>query len=202
MHARPRHLGLFVSLMISALSASALPVHFGTYSPELQVADFDPATGALGGLRGAAALTNASFLATSPDGRFLYAVAEGKPGGLFAFARAKDGALTPLNQAPSEGGGPCDIAVSPDGALVAAANYGGGSAIVYRLREDGSIGEKAGFFQHTHFADVFPGRQKKPHAHGVTWSPDGKLLLVPDLGGDRVYVYSRDFATGAMAVHA
>ncbi len=197
-----RSSALLATLLTTAMSLSALPVYIGNYAPAIQVADFDPATGALTGMRDAVALTNASFLAKSADGRFLYAVAEGRPGGLFAFAIEADGGLTALNNAPSEGGGPCDIALSPDGKLVAAANYGGGSVIVYRVREDGSLGEKAGFFQHGHAADVFPGRQKNAHAHGVTWSPDGKLLFVPDLGGDRVYVYRRDAAAGTMEVNA
>jgi len=184
------------------MSLSAIPVYIGSYGPAIQVADFDPATGALNGLRDAAALANASFLAKSADGRFLYAVAEGKPSGLFAYAIAADGSLTALNNAPSGGDSPCDIALSPDGKLVAAANYGGGSSIIYRVRADGALGEKAGFFKNTHFTDVFPDRQKNAHAHGVTWSPDGKLLFVPDLGGDRVYVYAHDAATDTMGINA
>ncbi len=201
---KPRHLLAFVTLLLPAMKLPGLPVYFGNYGPAIQMAEFDPATGALGAPRVAnagGAVANASFLAKSADGRFLYAVSESKAGGLHAFAIGADGQLTQLNQASSEGGGPCDIALSPDGKLVAAANYGGGSAIVYRVRADGALGERAGFFQHTHATNVFPGRQKAAHAHGVTWTPDGKVLLVPDLGGDRVYLYAADEA-GAMAVNA
>lgn len=192
---------LFLTALTLTMPLSALPVYFGTYGPAIQLADLDPATGALSGLRVAAALSNPSFLTKSADGRFLYAVAEGRPGGLFAFAIEADGTLTALNQAPSEGGGPCDIALSPDGTKVAVANYGGGSAIIYRVRADGALGDKLAFFKHSHFTDVFPGRQKNAHAHGVTWSPDGRLLFVPDLGGDRVYLYAYDAASDSMAVN-
>lgn len=183
--------------LFAAMTASAQTVYFGNYTEALRAADFDASTGTLAHDRPVAPLKGASFLAKSSDGRHLYAVAESGQGGLFALAIQPDGALAPLNSRPSEGAGPCAIALSPDGRFVAAANYTGGSVIVYSIAADGSLGEKSAFFQHAHADDVFPGRQKAPHAHGVTWSPEGRLLLVPDLGGDRVYVYARDPATGA-----
>ncbi len=178
-------------LSLLAMPADAQTLHLGNYADAIHATDFDPATGRLGPSRAVAPLARASFLDRSADGRFLYAVAEGKPGLLAAFAIGPDGALVPVNTRPSEGSGPCDIALSPEGRLVAVANYGGGSVSVHRVAGDGALGETVAFFQHTHAADAHPDRQKRPHAHGVTWTPDGRLLLVPDLGGDRVYVYAR-----------
>lgn len=192
---------LALILMPFAMSAATQPLFIGNYADAIHAADFDPATGTLTADRAAAPLPKASFLSKSADGRFLYAVSETGAGGLHAFAIDASSNLRALNSRPSEGGGPCDVALSPDGKLIAAANYGGGSVIVYRVEPEGEIGEKVAFFQHAHAADVFPGRQKKPHAHGVTWSPDGRLLLVPDLGGDRVYLYARDLATNALAAN-
>ncbi len=177
------------------LPIAPLPLFIGNYADAIHAADFDPATGTLSGGRPVAPLPKASFLAKSQNGRFLYAVSESGAGAVHAFAIDTDlGGLTALNSRPSEGPGPCDVALSPDGRLVAAANYSGGSVIVFPVQADGYLGEKIFFAQHAHATDVFPGRQKRPHAHGVTWSPDGRLLLVPDLGGDRVYLYARDLA--------
>lgn len=184
------------------MSSSVHTVYFGNYADEIRAADFDNATGVLDRERAVAPLARAGFLTKSADGRFLYAVAETASGGLHAFAIGEGGELTALNTRPSEGAGACDIALSPDGKFIAAANYTGGSVIVYRVEADGTLGEKAGFFKHTHATNVFPGRQKNAHAHGVTWSPEGRLLLVPDLGGDRVYVYAIDAAGGTAAVNA
>lgn len=191
-----------LALLVPALApmhAATLPVFLGNYADAIHAADFDPATGTLASDRAAAPLPKASFLARSADGRFLYAVAEGKPAAVHAFAIDERFNLSELNSQPSGGGGPCDVSLSPDGRLLAVANYGGGSVIVFRVETDGRVGEKVAFFQHTHAANVFPGRQKEPHAHGVTWAPGGRLLLVPDLGGDRVYLYACDPATGALA---
>lgn len=200
----PRPVRVLLAALPLLLSSpmNAAPVFFGNYADSIRAADFDPATGRLTGERAVAELAKASFLAKSANGRFLYAVAERAGGGLHAFALTPDAALTPLNSRPSGGAGPCDVALSPDGRLAAAANYGGGSVIVYRVEADGRLGEKAAFFQHDHAADVFAGRQKKPHAHGVTWSPEGRLLLVPDLGGDRAYLYACDPAKGELAPNA
>lgn len=193
---------LACALTPAFMSAKTLPVFIGNYGDAIVAGDFDSADGSLANLRPVAPLAKASFLARSSDGRFLYAVAEAKVGELHAFAIGAGGALTALNVRSSEGGGACDIALSPDGRLVAAANYGGGSVIVYRVSADGSLGEKAAFFQHAHASKAYPGRQEKPHAHGVTWSADGRFLFVPDLGGDRVYIYARDLAADTLAPSA
>ncbi len=186
-----RFIRFIPALLLSAMTAYAHTLYLGNYADSIHAVDFDSANGRLGPDRVVAPIAHASFLERSADGRFLYAVAEGKPGVLAAFATGAGGALTQLNTRSSEGTGPCDIALSPDGRLIAVANYGGGSVIVHRVAADGSLDEKVAFFQHTHAAGAHPDRQKTPHAHGVTWSPDGRLLLVPDLGGDRVYSYAR-----------
>jgi len=185
--------------MSASLAAPSLPVFFGNYADAIRAADFDPATGSLKNDRAAAPLPKASFLARSADGRFLYAVAEAKEGAIHAYAIDERFNLRPLNSRPSEGASPCDVSLSPDGRFIAAANYTGGSVIVYRVESDGRLGEKAAFFQHTHATSVNPKRQNAPHAHGVTWAPGGRLLLVPDLGGDRVYLYAYEPSTGAFA---
>lgn len=186
-----RFIRFIPALLLSAMTAAAHTLYFGNYADAIRATEFDPVSGQLGPDRAVAPLARASFLDRSADGRFLYAVAEGKPGVLAAFSIGTGGTLTPLNTRSSEGNGPCDIALSPEGRLVAVANYGGGSVIVHRIAADGSLDQKMAFFQHTHASGAHPDRQKTAHAHGVTWSPEGRLLLVPDLGGDRVYVYAR-----------
>jgi 6-phosphogluconolactonase len=191
-----------LTMLAHTLPVTPLPLYIGNYADAIHAADFDPATGILSGGRPLAPVPKASFLAKSQNGRFLYAVSETGAGTVHAFAIDPDRAgLTALNSLPSGGPGPCDVALSPDGRLVAVANYSGGSVSVFRVQDDGYLGERIFFSQHSHATDVFPGRQKKPHAHGVTWSPEGRLLLVPDLGGDRVYLYARDLATDTLAAN-
>ncbi|HZI99984.1 MAG TPA: beta-propeller fold lactonase family protein, partial [Gemmatimonadaceae bacterium] len=77
---------------------------------------------------------NPSFLSIHPNRRVLYAVNEleeykGKAtGAVTAFAIARNtGALTRLNQQPSEGGAPCYVSVDRNGEFVLVANYVGGN---------------------------------------------------------------------------
>jgi 6-phosphogluconolactonase len=137
-----------------------------------------------------AEVDNPSFLAFGRvGGKWLYAVSESRSK-VFAYSGADgDGTLTLLNEMET-GAGPCHVALNAF-CFLAVANYGGGSVNAWKLGGDGRIGEQMAFFQNTH-ASKATDRQQRPHAHGVTFSPCGRWLLVPDLGADRVYVYQRD----------
>ena len=43
------------------------------------------------------------------------------------------------------------------------------------------------------------GRQERPHPHCVRWTPDGRFVLVADLGIDKVISYAFDAAAGTLA---
>src|SRR5215831_5557089 len=98
---------LAASAIAPIFAANDLLVYFGTYtdtiSKGIYVSHFNTATGALSTPELAVATPNPSFLAVTPDGKFLYAVNEinqygGKPSGsVSAFALHKDtGLLTAL----------------------------------------------------------------------------------------------------------
>src|SRR5258708_4521607 len=80
---------------------------------------FDPGIGKLSPLGVAAESEDPSFLAAHPSGKFLYAVNEidhfgvQKSGAISAFAiDPKDGKLTLLNQAATQGAGPGPISLN------------------------------------------------------------------------------------------
>ena len=200
-------------------------VWFGTYtrgkseqglqSEGIYVSRFDDGTGELSKPVLAATVANPSFLARHPTRPLLYAVSEiadrsaasGRTtGGITAFRIDRaTGMLTKLNEQPSGGGGPCHVTVDPSGRCVLAANYGGGSTICLRIAEDGSLspvakGDPGGFIQHEG-KSVNPARQEGPHAHCARPSPDGRFVLVPDLGIDRVLIHSLDASAGAIRPH-
>lgn len=78
---------------------------------------------------------------------------------------------------PTHGTVGCHIVSLADGLYVA--NYVSGS--VTRL-PDTTVSHQG--------SSVHPTRQTAPHAHGVFPSPDGRYLLVCDLGLDRILVYT------------
>ncbi len=160
---------------------------------------FQPAGGRLTPLGLAVETSNPSFLAVAPNQRFLYAANEDRTGTISAFAiDPANGQLKLLNHVPSRGSGPCHVAVDPSGKWLFAANYNSGSVAMFPVREDGSLGEATGFVQHAG-SSVNAQRQSGPHAHSANVSPDGRWLLVPDLGLDQILTYRIDTAKGALS---
>ncbi len=192
---------------ISLGSAAAYPaepgkfwVFVGTYtdgkSKGIYRMVLDTASGKLTEPTLAAELSNPSFLAVHPTGKYLYAVNEssgpGKGGGVTSFALdPKTGELTKLNQESTVGDGPCHLVVDATGKNVLVANYGGGSVAVLPLGPDGKLGPASDFVQHT--GKVFdPRRQGTPHAHSINVDKENRFAVVADLGLDRVFVYKFD----------
>lgn len=168
----------------------------------IYVADWNPNTGELGAVTLAAELASPSFLALYPHGsqHFVYAVTEAgrTDSTLTAFTTvAGQTQLQMLDQVPSQGGGPAHIAVSPAGTTVLCANYGGGSVSSYRVKPDGGLSPCVSHFQFSG-SGPYKGRQETPHTHSANPSPDGRWVLVNDLGIDRIFVYRLNQATAVL----
>lgn len=158
----------------------------------------DPATGALAVDGVVARLTDPSFLAWHPDRRHLYTVTEAGEGAVAAFAANPDtGALTPLGTQPTGGKSPCHLTVDPAGRYLLSVNYGSGSVAVHPIASDGALGARTDLVQHEG-SGPDRSRQEGPHAHVVRYAPDGKTILVCDLGTDGVYSYRLDTLTGRL----
>ncbi len=189
-----------VSLSVASPVAAAkgeFLVYVGTYtrakSKGIYMARFDAGTGKLTPPELAGEVSNPSFVALHPSGKFLYSVSEvggrGKEGAVSAFSIDRaTGKLTLLNQQSTRGGGPCHLSVDKTGRMVAVVNYGTGSVASLPIGADGKLAEAASFFQHSG-SSANPRRQSSPHAHSVNFSPDNRFAIVCDLGLDRVFVY-------------
>ena len=168
----------------------------------------DPATGALEFDSNTTGVMNPSYLAIHPTQRFLYAVNElkmyeDKPTGtVSAFAAdAKSGRLEFLNRQLTHGTDPCHVVVDAKGRHVFVANFMSGSVCVLPVQRDGSLGEASDFIQHLG-SSVDPVRQKGPHAHSVTLDRANRFAFVPDLGLDKLMVYTFDRTRGMLEPHA
>ena len=137
-----------------------------------------------------APLTGCNWISPSPDGKFMYATCgngEETPG-CAAFRINDDGSLTFLNKMSSEGKAPCYTVVSANGKFLYCANYLSGSVTEFRLADDGSIADRTQVIAHTGKGPNQP-RQDGPHTHFTEFTPDGKYLIVIDLGIDAVKLY-------------
>ena len=139
-----------------------------------------------------------SFLVAEPGGRVLYAVDELTDPSVASFEVLDGGRLRELSRQPTGGAAPCHLLRHPAGYLLAA-NYGSGSVAVHPIGADGTLGPLVDLVQHAG-SGPHPERQQGPHAHEVRLA--GDLVVVVDLGLDRLIGYRLDPATGRLSVAA
>ena len=164
----------------------------------------DARTGALRQVEAVDVGANPSFLTIHPNGRTLYSVnevteTEGRPtGAVRAFAiDAESGALTWLDEQPSEGAAPCYVSTDRKGRFALVANYVTGTVATLPIDETGALSYASHVVQHLGKGPV-TARQEHAHAHCVVPHPTNRLVLAADLGVDRVLVYRFNEETGAL----
>ena len=183
----------------------------GTYSSAksegIYVYKFNPATGE-NKFISTAKTSNPSFLSVSPNEKFIYAVNENADStrftvtgyiASFSFDK-KNGTLNFINKQESGGKHPCYVSVDKSSKWVFTGNYSSGSATVLPVNADGSLGIATQTMQHEG-SSVVQGRQDEPHVHATVLSKDNKTLYVPDLGLDKLMLYSFNNKTGKLSEH-
>lgn len=193
---------LLVALPVIAFSQKEHYLLIGTYtsgkSEGIYVYKFNSETGDFSFVSKQAA-GNPSYLAVSRDKKFVYAVNEDRDdkGSVSAFGFNEDnGTLSFINKQPSGGDHPCYVAIDVTGKWVTVGNYTGGNLSIMPALVDGSLGTPK-TINHTGSGPV-KNRQEKPHVHSTVFADDNKYLCVPDLGIDKVVVYSFNPGSGKL----
>jgi len=182
-------------------------VYIGTYTQEssegIYVYRFDRRSAELIHLYTVSDVENPSFLAIDSQQRFLYAVHElneyqGQRTGAVRSFRIDPSTwnLDRLSEQPSFGEHPCHVAVHPQDNLVLLANYTSGSVSLFPV-VDGVLQTAGDTAQHVGSGPNLR-RQKGPHAHSVTFSPDGRYVYAADLGIDKLMIYRMDTEKGVL----
>lgn len=167
--------------------------HFyvGTYAPEEEAGLFhcllNTENGELHRVSGTGGIENPSYLAISPDRHNLYAASEKQTGEIYSYAIGPDRELNLHDRKLSEGASPCYVEVTPNGRTLLAANYGG-CVVALCIRDRGEL-EQASNVVHTG-SGPHPDRQQEAHPHAFVSSPCGRYLFAPDLGTDRIVMYT------------
>ena len=185
---------------MTALHAREVPFYVGTNSsPEkltgILRCTLDSETGKITAPVVAADVNRPSFLAISPDGKFLYAAIELEGGEVAAFQILGDRALAPLNAKLSGGKGTCHVWT--DKTHVLTSNYTGGNVACFPVLPDGSLGDAVAIVAFSG-SGPDPVRQKKPFAHAAALSPDGRFAYACDLGTDQIWIFHFDRESGKM----
>jgi 6-phosphogluconolactonase len=148
-----------------------------------------------------------TFLALSPDKRYLFTANEvdlfhgTKSGGVSSFkVGPRPGQLTAINGVTAGGTGTCFVGVDPSGRTLLCANYTGGSGASFHIGADGVLSQAVSEF---HYTGTGPDkeRQEAPHVHRSITSPSGKYAFFNDLGLDVIHIYKLDAATAKLTPH-
>jgi 6-phosphogluconolactonase len=138
----------------------------------------------------AAGVKNPSFVVSNRSQTLVFAVEEtgGESGGKvksFKFDR-QNNILELLDTKDTFGDHPCHLTLDPKEEFLVVGNYSGGNFSVYKI-SNGML-EHVQTIQHEG-QSVVTGRQNKAHVHSVVFHPNGKQLLVGDLGTDKIFLY-------------
>lgn len=191
------------------MARNPLYIYIGTYTTEnskgnrnahgvgIYVYEIDRETGAWRPVQEVPTL-NPAVLAYGKDMNYVYCV-NSNSGGVSAYTRdAQSGKLELLNTADTDGKNIMIFSVDAAGEWMVTGDHKG-IVNVFRLNEDGSIGEKTDSF-------VLPGEkgplnekiQPWSRPHHLPFSPDGRYVLIADKGLDIVHSYRIDRQAGKL----
>ncbi|CAG0960007.1 6-phosphogluconolactonase [Methylophilaceae bacterium] len=138
----------------------------------------------------AAGVNNPSFVIGNRARNLVFSVEDtaGERGGKvksFAFDRQAE-SLELLSTADTFGAHPCYLSLDPSERFLVAGNYVSGNFSVYEI-SDGML-KHVQTIQHKG-RSANKQRQGSAHVHSAVFHPDGKQMLVADLGTDRIHIY-------------
>jgi len=142
--------------------------------------------------------SNPSYLAISPNKKFVYAVNENKNGIVTAYSFNKAAEkLMPINTQPSGGSDPCFVSIDASGKWLFTGNYSSGTVALFPLQPSGALDPARQIIQHSG-SGPDTGRQKSAHVHSTNLSGDQRYLYVADLGTDKIMTYNFDNKPGTL----
>lgn len=180
-----KHLILLVlPLILLNCKSENITLYVGTYtdgtSEGIYKLDFNTETGMLSDLTLSTTTDNPSFLAYSPDRKYMYSTNGTDSGFLSSYTVNNDGSLTTLNRVSSQGKGPCHISINAEGTKIAVSNYVGGTLSIFEIHTDGSLKEASQVFNHNTETEI-------AHVHSAKFYKND--LFAADLGRNAVYQY-------------
>ncbi len=180
----------------------AYPVFIGTYGRQagagIYRVTFHPASGALSEPVRVAELVRPSFLAYSPDQKFLYALSQADESVAAFVVDHSIGTLKELNRQKTGFTGSCFVLADRTGRTIFAVSYGEAAVAAFPVGAGGRLEPRSSLHHHEGQVGPHRERQDKPHAHSVTVSPDNRFVYACDLGLDRVIAYRLDAAQATL----
>jgi len=151
---------------------------------------FNTADGKLTLLNSFSGIENPSFIVPGKNGQLLFAISEKKEGDnsvMATFQIITGTKYTIISDITYKGSGACHITVDWEGKFAISSNYLGGSLAVLPFDEGGKLYDPVQLLEFSGSGPV-QERQEKPHVHSSLLLADEGMLLITDLGTDRIYV--------------
>jgi 6-phosphogluconolactonase len=142
---------------------------------------------------------NPSFLAKSPEDKFLLAVNEVKNDdgvGSVASFLISDDKLKLMSSRSSGGAHPCFVAVNEENVVITA-NYTGGNVGLLGLMDQGRLSDLMAVQQHE--GQGTTERQQGPHAHSAWFKPATRQIISVDLGTNELWFSGYDLQDGSLS---
>lgn len=165
--------------------------YVGTYTRESSKGIYrfilDTEKGEISGVEVAAEVGSPTYLALSNDRKHLYSVAQKDDlGGVAAYEiNNESGELQFMNEQLAVGAPPCHLEIT--GSNLVTGNYHAGIVDLFQVNEQGELEVKSSSVQHEGSGPH--ERQESPHVHYTAHTPDGKNIVVADLGTDELVTY-------------
>ncbi len=209
-----RMIVLIIALFAYGTSATPLVSHeilststylIGTYTEAknqgIELLSLDQTNMVLSSKVVASIIKNPTFVIANRSRTHVYTV-ESIPNGklrTYGFNQGQP-TLELLGETDSLGDHPCYIALDNSERLLAVANYESGSFSIYGVDSLGGLHFKQSV-QHSG-KSINKQRQNSAHVHSMIFHPNGKQLLVADLGTDKIHIYDLDYSKAAPVTQA
>lgn len=149
-------------------------------------------------------IINPSFLTFNHTRTFMYCV-HGDSSEVSAFRVNKDtGRLEFINQQSTGGKNPVHLVVDPTDQFLIVANYISGTLSVLPINSDGSLEPFSDLIRSSGTLDFkvnevdLYAKQGISHPHHIPFNKNGRFLVVPDLGLNKIYTFTLDTTKGRL----
>ena len=207
---------IILAIVLFAYGASAEPLTpnqplqlstylIGTYTDTktqgIELLRFDQQSMLLSSKVVASEIENPTFVIANRARTLIFAVESAQNGKLNSYSlNSVQPSLKLLDRTDSLGNHPCYLALDNSEHFLAVANYESGNFSIYEVDSMGGLHFKQSV-QH-HGSSINTHRQNNAHVHSLVFHPNGKQLLVADLGTDKIHIYDVNFSNATPITQA
>ncbi len=191
---------IVLATILFTYGASAEPLKstylIGTYtdadSQGIELLSFDQSNIVLSAKVVAGGIKDPTFVIANKARTLIFTVESTPNGKLRTYAFNQDQLnLQILDKTDSFGNHPCYLALDDSERFLAVANYESGNFSIYEVDSLGGLHFKQSV-QHQG-SSINKLRQNNAHVHSMAFHPNGRQLLVADLGTDKIHIYDVNF---------